>query len=520
MWEVYKVLKNINGITKQAYCNLRCLCQCFSIVALVIFASDSAAKVQLEKQILISKKGLFFDGTRVAKDAPNGAKYDYIFGRRITPHGDCIKVYNGFVFMTWYRGGEDDRHVMLSRYNPKTGVTKTIEFPHRHTGFQNKPHLGESHNTIAIGISPINGTIHMLYDMHSYSEKRPANGSLAKDYFRYSYSKKNVATLPDDEFTLDKFVNSRNGNYKHLEMRPGVDYRSLTYPNFFTNTQGELFMWIREGGHNNGAYKFAKYDGDKWSDFTQFNILAAKRSGMPHNWGLYGDIKFESGKLRIGFHIRSGDDTDKHILNNGFFYGVSDDPLGEKQWKNYKGEPFSLPVIDPALLKISEPGDLFTTSKTDSVKISRGADWTVTDRGDVHFVSTVTSSGQRKSVHTYKKDGDTNFTTKTNFPGGNLYTTDNQVFLIGLENGRVFVEKADGGTNNWERIYTSENTQRNYRHGNVYIFDGKLYYYLMEKSSGSAQPIYLEIFDLGIGEDASDMQKPPKVSAEASMQAT
>ena len=48
-----------------------------------------------------------------------------------------------------------------------------IEFEHSHTEFQNRPHIGESHNTIAVGVSPIDGTFHLLYDMHSYSAKRP-----------------------------------------------------------------------------------------------------------------------------------------------------------------------------------------------------------------------------------------------------------------------------------------------------------------------------------------------------------
>ena len=153
---------------------------------------------------------------------------------------------------------------MLSRYNPNTGAVKTIEFPHRHTGYLNQPHIGESHNTIAVGIAPKDGTIHLLYDMHAYSEDRPApkpgesTGAFANDYFRYSYSVKNAATVPDNPFTLDLFVNSNSGNYKHLEMRNDVDYRALTYPNFFTNKEGDLFMWIREGGNTNGAYKFAR----------------------------------------------------------------------------------------------------------------------------------------------------------------------------------------------------------------------------------------------------------------------
>jgi hypothetical protein len=37
-------------------------------------------------------------------------------------------------------------------------------------------------------------------------------------------------------------------------------------------------MNIREGGNNNGAYKFTKYDANTsiWSNFKHFNVLNAK----------------------------------------------------------------------------------------------------------------------------------------------------------------------------------------------------------------------------------------------------
>lgn len=469
------------------------------------FQIAGKAQVSFEKEVEISDKGLFFDGEDVDPSTPNrGPKYDFVFGNRITPHGDCIKEYNGYIFMTWYRGGKNDRHVMLSRYNPNTGVIKTIEFGHQHNGFQNQPHLGESHNTIAVGICPIDGTIHMLYDMHSYSENRPSNGSLANDYFRYSYSKKNAATVSDSQFTLSQFVKDGDGDYKHLKMRNGTNYKSLTYPNFFLNKQGELFMWIREGGNTNGAYKFCKYDGTKWSDFTQFNVLNAKnKPGVDHNWGLYGDIKFESGKMRIGFLQRSNNKNDEYELNNGFHYAYSDDPNGLTQWKDHKGKGFSLPLFDPSKVKVSEPGDVLGVTGKNSVKITSGADWTVTERGDIHMVTTVGTGSARKNVHTYRKASANSFTTSTNFPGGNLYTYNNEVFLIGLNGGRVFVEKANGGTNSWTKIYQATSGKK-FRHGNVYISDeGKLYFYLMEQKTGSAQPIYLQIIDLGLDQNVN-----------------
>ncbi|TNJ44975.1 BNR-4 repeat-containing protein [Tamlana fucoidanivorans] len=468
------------------------------------------AQVVLEKEIKITDLGLHFDGSKVTSGASNtgdNAPYDYFFGRNISAHGDCIKTYGDYVFMTWYRGGKEDRHVMLTRYNTKTGTMATIEFPHRHTGYQNKYWIGESHNTIAVGVSPLDGTIHLLYDMHSYSPARPSDGSLANDYFRYSYSVKNAALLPDADFTLDKFVQNGTGGYKHLSM-PGSaansEFLSLTYPRFFQNEGGDLFMLMREGGNNNGMYKFIKYDYNtgNWGDFTDFNRLNAKsQPGIDFNWGLYGDMKYVNGKLRIGFQRRSQDNNDKYLYQNGVYYAYSDDQTGATGWKNYKGEDFSVPLWDADEIKVMEPGDYVTTTQANKVYIVGGFDWTVTANEDVHIISQVRDleNNVTKNLHTYKPSGATDFITSEDFAGGAaLYTSGNSIFLIGLTSSkRIFIEQAEGGTNNFTRVYEAT-TGRTFDHGVVHIENGKVYYYLMENKTGNAQPLYLQIIDLDI----------------------
>lgn len=469
------------------------------------------AQVTLEKEVKISDLGLHFDGSKVSGGASNtgdNAPYDFFFGRNISAHGDAIKSFGNYVFMTWYRGGKSDRHLMLSRYNKTTDVVSTIEFPHRHTGYQNRYWIGESHNTIAVGISPLDGTIHLLYDMHAYSANRPSDGSLANDYFRYSYSVKNAATLPDEDFTIDKFVldNGVAGDYKHLRTPGNIsqsEFVALTYPSFFLNDQGDLLFFMREGGNNNGMYKFSKYDANKgeWQNFTDFNRLNAKsQAGITYNWGLYGDIKYANGKIRIGFQRRLSNNNDKYQYQNGIYYAYSDDPSGATQWKNYKGESINLPLLDADDIKVMEPGDFVTTNQANKVHIVGNFDWTVTANEDIHFISKVKDNENNvtKFLHTYKPSGASDFITSEDFAGGTaLYTSGNDVYLIGLNNGRVFVEKTAGGTHNFERVY-EQTGGRQYDHGVVHISNGKAYYYLMEDKSGNAQPLYLQIIDLDI----------------------
>ncbi len=481
-----------------------------AILFLLIFNFSVTAQVTLEKEVKISDIGLHFNGVSRSNDrnvADNGNpdSYDFVFGRNISAHGDAVKAYGKYVFMTWYRGGKLDRHMMLSRYNTETGTLVTIEFPHRHTGFQNRWWLGESHNTIAVGISPLDGTIHLLYDMHAYSPTKPSDGSLANDYFRYSYSIKNAATLPDAEFTIDKFVQSSSKNYKHLRTPGNIaqrEFLALTYPRFFLNDQGDLLFFMREGGNNNGMYKFSKYDANKgeWQNFTDFNRLNARsQPGITYNWGLYGDIKYANGKIRIGFQRRLSNNNDKFLYQNGVYYAYSDDPSGASEWKNHKGESISLPLLDADDIKVMEPGDFVETTGVGRVRIVGGFDWTVTTNGDVHIKSEVKDldSNETKRLHTYKPAGASDFITKEQTIAGSFYTSGPNVYAVGLINGRVVVDKAEGGTDNFERVYEATGGRR-YDHGVVHIENGKAYYYLMEDSSGSAMPLYLQIIDLDI----------------------
>lgn len=493
---------------------------CLKLVLILCFytamISHVNAQVILEQEVKISDFGLHFNGSKIGgSDADNGSSnnYDFFFGRNISAHGDAVKTFGNYVFMTWYKGGKLDRHTMLSRYNTATGTIATIEFPHRHTGFQNRWWIGESHNTIAVGISPLDGTIHLLYDMHAYSPTKPSDGSLAQDYFRYSYSKKNVASLPDDEFTIDKFVQSSSGNYKHLRTPGNIDQRefiALTYPRFFLNDQGDLLFFMREGGNNNGMYKFTKYNANtgNWENFVDFNRLNAKsQPGIEHNWGLYGDIKYVNGKIRIGFQRRLANNNDKYMFQNGVYYAYSDDPSGATQWKNHTGEPFTVPLFDADKIKIMEPGDYVETTNKDRVRIVGGFDWTVTANGDVHIKSEVRDldNNVTKNLHTYKPAEAEEFITTEQSIKGSFYTSGPNVYTVGLENGRVIVYKAEGGTDNFEKVYEAT-SGRKFDHGVVHIENGKAYYYLMENSSGSAQPLYLQIIDLGV------VQEPFRVS--------
>ncbi len=496
------------------------------------FTLPAYAQVTLEEQIKITDIGLHFNGKKVGFGSLGTAdstteSYDYFFGRNISAHGDSVKRYKNYVFMTWYQGGKFNRHVMLTRYNTTTGAMATIKFPHKHTGFNGNPLIGESHNTIAVAISPIDGTVHMLYDMHAYSMTRPTGGLFADDYFRYSYTVAGAAEVPDSEFTLEQFVKDTSSvsegvdDYKHLTMTGNLgdkrQFERLTYPTFFTNTDGTILLYMRKGGNNNGGYVFSRYDAQakKWSKFTQFNVLNARNAGSDYNWGLYGSMKYVNGKLRVGFQQRSSDNNDKYQYQNGIYYAYSDHPDGADEWKDHTGKPFDIPLALSDKIKIFEPGDLISQTGKNQVYIVGGFDWTVTDNNDVHIISKVRTSDRTEQVnlHSYKPAGSEEFIHSTDFSGAsNVYTSGNNVYIIGLENGFPFVEKATGGTNDFERVYEAKGGLQ-FDHGRVHIQDGKLYYYLMGRGAGNSLPLYLHIIDLDVdGQNSTPVVPKPRVT--------
>lgn len=472
----------------------------FMLVLLTaVFSAKSQAKIGFVSQTKITDAAMFFNGNKVPRNHTenNANAYDFVYGNALSPHGDCIKVYKHFVFMTWYRGGKEHRHVMLTRYNTKTGQIKTIGFPHRHTGFKGKWWIGETHNTISVGISPNNDTIHLLYDMH-----RNGNEAMfAKDYLRYSYSIAGAATIADDKFDISLFVNSKAGHYKHLAF-PGIDdvttTKLLTYPAFFSGDNGDLFMKMRYGYSANGKMLFARYDGQQWHGYFNFNQMNATEAGSKFNWGLYGDFKYTGGKFRIAFQRRSKNNNDKYIYQDGIYYAYSNDPTGVTDWKSAGGKTLNLPVTEPEFLKIAEPGDWVKTTKQNQVHISHGFDFVVTDAGDEHFISQIKDKefNITKNLHTFRKVSDKTYTTVENDIGGQLYTSNNNVYLIGLNNGRVKIARAEGDEGKFISIYQHEQGPK-FDKGVLYVANGKVYYYLKQADGqGDKRSLYLQVFDL------------------------
>ena len=464
-----------------------------------------AASLEELSQVSGTGEGsLFFAGTQ---------NVNYRFSRRISPHGDCVDIVNGYAFVTWYKGGMDARNLMLSRKNLSVPNSSwiTIEFPHQHIG-QNGELLngtgirGDSHNTAAIGVSTIDDTIHIIYDMHAYTA-----ASLPNDFFNYSVSIANAAFVPDAQFNLSLF------NPKQNYLKAGQDYERMTYPMIHRADDGSLIARYRKGGSGNGDILLAHYDGTSWSNNWLFHDGTLP---LPNRNNMYGGERFLNGKFYSGFSIRystnnSTDTSNGFMLNSGLYFAYTNaiPENTSNQWYDVNNNPITLPIVnnidlnlDP--VQIAEPGDDYGTASLP--RSSSDPAWTVTENGAIHFVQRV----DNRNVHYYKLATDTNFSSNVDgqIPDpqtrGELYSYMDHVFMVELLDGKVNIKTTLEGENDWKIIYTNTDAT-NYEHFDAFVEGDKLYVYLMENTGnntpgvGDKRPLYFMEFTLS-EEDAPE----------------
>ncbi len=384
---------------------------------------------------------------------------DYAFGPRITPHGDCITAIPGYVFTSWYKAPRSDRHLMVSRLNLATGKWKHVELPERNTTGhnyrcpENPDGCGESHRTAAVEVSPIDGTVHLMFDMH------------AND-LQYIVSKPGTATLPDDEFTAERFNPKQNG----LIAGKKLDAR-VTYPSFERNDKGEIFALWREGGSGNGNMVSATYDGKAWSEsyMTWFGQYTDKPKDSPKNVSIYGSQEYLHNKMFAGFSVRIP--TNDIELNQGVYFAEGGQKLSD-DWIDLKGVAHKIPIKDYTPFKIDEP------VLNNDYRMSSGPSWTVSEKGDVHMI--VDFSTKKPAIHYYRPAGAKAFikAVSPGAPGGALYAAGDRIFALGMSKGQLEISSTPAGKDAWKKVGTAKSEKLAF--GNSIEQDGVLYYFAMD----------------------------------------
>jgi hypothetical protein len=432
-------------------------------ILLTGFLSPAHAQVKLEYHENMQMEGLRFWYA-------DGSKLSHIFNRNIAVHGDCFTVKNGYAFFAWYKGGMENRDLMLSRKKLGTDSWVTIQFPNKNTlysGIYNgvdRTGAGDSHKTTAVGICPIDGTVHLAYDMHVHPLK-------------YRVSKKNIAFAPDAEFTLENFSNQQD------YFKEGSPIPNFTYPSFVNNDAGELIVEYRLGTSRQGDKYITYYDGETWSDL----ILLVKGDNENPQFNQYGGLSYQFGTMYLSCAIRQ---YESPITYNQGFYFAEAGQRGNEDWKNLNGESFQLPIRGLNRFnnfKVCEPlppGNDGMTSSPELVVSKNGAIHMVNRVPNVGFVHYHTSVGSKVMAKASSSPSSLSF-------GGN----DGRIYSVEISNGIIRVKSSPEGESNWRTDYLWAGKERFGLLKSVYQ-NGKIYIVASEDVDTDRIPLHYIVLDI------------------------
>ncbi len=379
----------------------------------------------------------FLDSSIVTNDAFYYWKADvdkpYHYGASINPHGNCVKTSNGYVFYTWYRGGWNDRTLMVSRKKIGSGTWKHVEL--RWAGMTSDEtgevqgqlslvgNLGDTHLTTNIGICPIDSTIHIMYDHHN-------------ENLNYIRSKKGLAFCSDDEFTQDAFLPQQN------YLIPGEIVNGVSYPDLFNNDEGEMYFERRLGSAVGGNIIMTYYNGVEWSPESMIIQGTGTEVSQGERNFCYGSAHLFNGKFYYTYSPRWAESPT--TLDEGVYLMELGARMNDKA-TNVAGRSYDLPIIDHAPFFIADP-----RSVPDNAGWAGGPQVAISPKNDIYLNITPKNTNQYNYL---KKAGETEFTEYLNKGAlGQFYG--NRMYKFAESNGYLNVQSCLAGTYEWRTDYS------------------------------------------------------------------
>ncbi len=226
---------------------------------------------------------------------------------------EAIVTYGGRQYAAWYTS---TREAVLARRTLPAGTWETLRLPHRLS-------VDDSHNVIALGISPADGRLHVALDTH--------------DSTIYYY--RSEAGLAGGGAS---WVASRFG----AEQRTlgGVELGAITYPRFLATPDGRLQLSYRTGRSGNGTLELAEYTSGAWARLGIWSSATGSYSSngvtsTTRNMYLHGLRYGPDGRLHAAFTWREGNTgvlcNAGGLANHDTGYVYSDDR--GRTWRNNAG---------------------------------------------------------------------------------------------------------------------------------------------------------------------------------------
>jgi len=284
------------------------------MVCMLFVSTAFSQEVSFLEKSKVTNEGLYF----WYPDDQNGDPVKaFHYAASISPRGDCFTVVNDYMFFGWYKGGmKNGRDLMISRKKIGSDKWVTVQLPHKNTLIGPRVNSwGDSHNTISVGVSKTDGTIHIFYDHHN-------------DPLKYIVSKKNAAFVKDSDFKIDQFNRTRG----YLAEGQNI---TITYPQVTENDQGDLIVNYRKGSAVGGNEMVHVYNSrtSTWSkskmvirgsgiagetqtlpvqDYSPFLIALPESAGGKGSSGGPSLAVSDEGDVHISFRSRGQDSKYYH----------------------------------------------------------------------------------------------------------------------------------------------------------------------------------------------------------------
>jgi hypothetical protein len=203
---------------------------------------------------------------------------------------DGITTYAGWQYAAFW---DESGHVNISRRALPDGAWQHVQLTDYATDST------DSHNTISVGISPEDGTVHLAFDMHSSA-------------FRHRQSVAGLATSPGAaDWAPGSFGVVRDSI-------AGTSMPTMTYPRFLATPAGKLQLVIRTGLSGTGDEVLYEYAENAWTFVGKF-IDGTTRGNNAYLFGVDYDT---AGVLHATWTVR---ETPDPSTNHDLFYAYSDD---------------------------------------------------------------------------------------------------------------------------------------------------------------------------------------------------
>ncbi|MGW0420133.1 BNR repeat-containing protein [Streptomyces sp. NPDC003015] len=218
-----------------------------------------------------------------------------------------LLTYKGYQYAVWYTA---DKNAVVGRRVLGGSTWSTVQVGHTLK-------TSDSHNVISMGVSKVDGRLHLNMDSHS-------------DGFTYV---KSVAGLMDNPSGLS-WTAARFGAPQSTTLDGVALTTQFTYPQFVSTPDGKLQLSYRRGISGNGRNALAEYDGSAWTDLGEWSAstgtyTSEHGSSTARNMYLHGIDYDKNGRLHSFFTWREQNAavmcSSGGITNHDTGYVYSDD---------------------------------------------------------------------------------------------------------------------------------------------------------------------------------------------------